>query len=280
MAASGQSRAASLASSKAKGGTENDGSALRGENEKKRASASDPTAGPHIVVTDLRKAAARKSELSDKARSEKAEAAAGAANPSSDASREAGRESSRELFVDLGRGSGSARSDFPGDAGGSRETAGAPSSDFSALLAEKLRDSYNGEIVKTAHIVLKDGDSGSIRLRLNPESLGSVKIELNLSDNHISGKIVVESDEAKNAFEKSMADLRDAFAEGGFETASFEVLVGQGGGGQEGGRNGAFADSNEPFWSERRSAEAFGSSLTKADAPIRGSRDGAVDILA
>jgi flagellar protein FlbC len=116
-----------------------------------------------------------------------------------------------------------------------------------------MRDSWNGEIVKSAHIVLRDGDSGTIRLRLRPESLGNVKIELNLSDNNISGKIIVESDEAKSAFERNMAELADAFKSGGFESARLEVSVGSGaGGGPSQGEAGA-----GPFYSERlRSAAA------------------------
>ena len=60
---------------------------------------------------------------------------------------------------------------------------------------------------KAAQIVLKDGDAGLIRLRLEPETLGGVKIELKLTEKHISGTIVVESDEAKSAFEGNMNAL-------------------------------------------------------------------------
>ena len=102
--------------------------------------------------------------------------------------------------------------------------------DFQSALAERLRDAWNGEIVQSAHIVLKDGDAGTIRLRLKPESLGNVKIELNLSDNNISGRITVESDEAKSAFERNMNELADAFKQGGFDSARLEVAVGGGSG--------------------------------------------------
>ena len=67
-------------------------------------------------------------------------------------------------------------------------------------------------------MVLRNGDAGLIRLRLEPESLGGVKIELKMTEKQISGKIIVESDIAGEAFRSSIDALKDAFAESGFET--------------------------------------------------------------
>ena len=125
--------------------------------------------------------------------------------------------------------------------------------------------------------MLKNGDSGLIRLRLKPESLGDVKIELNLSDKNISGKIVVQSDEAKHAFERNMNDLADAFRQGGFDSARLEVSVGSGS--QQGNQGTANGDSGSPFYSGR---------LRSVIAPVASNfpnvwntpRYGAVDILA
>jgi flagellar hook-length control protein FliK len=88
-----------------------------------------------------------------------------------------------------------------------------------------LRDGGSMDIVRSAQIVLKDGDAGLIRLRLEPESLGGVKIELKMADKQISAKIIVESDLAGEAFRSSLDSLRDAFASSGFETTSIEVEV-------------------------------------------------------
>ena len=118
------------------------------------------------------------------------------------------------------------------------------------MLADRLREAWNGEIVQSARIVLKDGDAGTIRLRLRPESLGNVKIELNLSENNISGRILVESDKAKSAFERNMNQLADAFKQGGFDSASLEVAVGGGSGGGS-SRDSSWKGSPEPFFSER-----------------------------
>ena len=145
---------------------------------------------------------------------------------------------------------------------------------FSDILAKHISDAGAQDIVKAAHIVLRDGDSGMIRLRLEPESLGNVKIELKMTEKNITGRIVVETEEARNAFEKSLSGLREAFAEGGFETASLEVSVG-GGQAEEGGepRN----SDGEPFFTER--LRDFDRSLPTVPASSYG-RDGMVDIWA
>jgi hypothetical protein len=178
----------------------------------------------------------------------------------------------RELTLD-GRGVSADRSRGSGDAPWTPPA----HSDFRALLAERLQNAWNTEIVQSARIVLRDGDSGTIRLRLKPESLGNVKIELNLTDNNISGRIVVESDEAKSAFERNMSELADAFRRGGFESASLQVSVGSGSG--SGGRpSGGTEDL--PFYSERLRA-AVESSAEPSTASAAFTRQGlTVDMLA
>lgn len=112
---------------------------------------------------------------------------------------------------------------------------------FSDILARHLENASQ-DIVKTAQIVLQDNDSGVIRMRLEPETLGGVKIELKLADKKISGTIVVESDIVQAAFKDSYAALRDAFNSQGFELTQLNVDV----------RNGNSSSYNEkqPFFAE------------------------------
>ncbi len=147
---------------------------------------------------------------------------------------------------------------------------------MSESLASRLRDGAT-DIVRSAQIVLRDGDSGLIRLRLEPESLGGVKIELKMTEKQISGKIVVESDIAGEAFRSSLDALKDAFAESGFETTSLEVEVRNGMAyGAEAGNHGTDGTANDggPYWSE---------SLRQLDdavpTVISRSRDGLLDFL-
>lgn len=144
---------------------------------------------------------------------------------------------------------------------------------FSELLAARLKSGGSADIVRAAQVVLRDGDLGVIRLRLEPESLGGVKIELKMAEKQISGRIVVESDLAGEAFRSSLDSLKDAFAASGFETTSLEVEVrggNQGGGEQTDGR----LEQGGPYWSSRfRELEA---AVPPADAYAP---DSAVDLV-
>jgi flagellar hook-length control protein FliK len=219
-----------------------------------------------VSVLDLRRSSAGRNRAVEASRTEAGEGA-----PPSREENPVRKEIVRELGLVTAQAGSGERTAQADKAAVPARTSG----DFSSMLAERLREAWNGEIVQAAHIVLKDGGAGTIRLKLRPESLGDVKIELNLSDKSISGKIVVESDEAKSAFERNMAELADAFRQGGFESASLEVSVGSGSGKGSG-------DSGQPgpapFFSERlRAADAAGG---PSAAGVYARRGNAVDIFA
>lgn len=118
---------------------------------------------------------------------------------------------------------------------------------FSAMLSQELKNNA-ADFVKTGQIVLRDNNSGLIRLTLHPESLGNVKISLELSgDRTISGKIVVSSQEAYDAFNENLDGLSDAFVEGGFESAGFD-LSWSGEGSDSSSQNEALAKVVSPFY--------------------------------
>ncbi len=101
-------------------------------------------------------------------------------------------------------------------------TEGVPRSDFASMLSKEISTNA-GEFVRAGSIVLQDNNKGSINLILRPEELGNVKIKLELSDNQISAKIVVATQEAYEAFKQNMNDLKNAFAASGFETNGFDL---------------------------------------------------------
>jgi flagellar hook-length control protein FliK len=156
-----------------------------------------------------------------------------------------------------------------------RETPAASNQTFADALASRLQTGAS-DIVRSAQIVLQHGDSGIIRLRLDPDSLGGVKIELKMTEKQISGKIIVESDIAGEAFRSSLDALKDAFAESGFETTALEVEVrnDMASGTENGNGNGERGDNDGPYWSR---------SLRELDAavPVLASagRDGLLDVL-
>ena len=102
---------------------------------------------------------------------------------------------------------------------------GVSKADFASMLSKELSTSA-GDIVKTGSIVLQNNGKGSINLILHPEQLGNVKIKLELSENQISGKIVVASREAYEAFKENISVIKEAFAASGFETGGFELAWG------------------------------------------------------
>jgi len=90
---------------------------------------------------------------------------------------------------------------------------------------ERLREMAGSELVRATSLVLKDG-GGEIRLVLKPESLGSVRIRMNVVDNAIEGRIIVDSSAVKHVFDGSVDALRRALTAEGFQTGSLQVSVG------------------------------------------------------
>ena len=112
---------------------------------------------------------------------------------------------------------------------GSKET------NFSAMLSNQLQNNAT-ELVQTGSIILRDGNVGTINLILHPEELGNVKISLELNDKMVSAQIKVASEEAFQAFKESIASLKQAFADSGFDTGSFDLSWAGNGQQQQGGQ--------------------------------------------
>jgi flagellar hook-length control protein FliK len=93
------------------------------------------------------------------------------------------------------------------------------------MLARELHQNFNGDIVRHASMALRDGGEGTIKINLKPESLGNVKIRLEMTENKITGIIQVESEEALNAFRKELSSLEQAFRESGFTSADLNLTL-------------------------------------------------------
>jgi hypothetical protein len=98
---------------------------------------------------------------------------------------------------------------------------------------ERLREMAGSELMRATGIILRDG-GGEIRLVLKPESLGSIRIRMNLVDNAIEGRIIVENPAVKQVLDGSLDSLARALTAQGFQSASLEVAVG--GQGSDNGR--------------------------------------------
>jgi len=106
--------------------------------------------------------------------------------------------------------------------------------DFSGQLDKLLKGDLGKEIVKQTGIVVKDDGKGEIRLVLQPERLGKVRIRLELDDNHIAAKILVENKSIREVFEHNLEHLARTFREGGFSADSLDVSVQGDGAGRDG----------------------------------------------
>lgn len=124
-----------------------------------------------------------------------------------------------------------------GEAGGKTGSiaSGGKEANFGTMLANQLQ-SNAAEFVRTGSIVLRDGNMGTINLVLHPESLGNVKISLELNDRMVSAQIRVASEEAFMAFKESISSLRQAFSDSGFDTGSFDLSWSGNGQNQQGGQ--------------------------------------------
>jgi hypothetical protein len=142
------------------------------------------------------------------------------------------------------------------------------------MLARELHQNFNGDIVRHASMALRDGGEGTIRIALKPESLGNVKIRLEMAENKITGHIVVESEEALNAFRKEISSLEQAFRDTGFADASLNLsLTADGAGTQE---------QEEPSFAPQMAASLYGDSAghEALSVDVFFGRSGSINILA
>ncbi|MCL2318731.1 MAG: flagellar hook-length control protein FliK, partial [Treponema sp.] len=125
---------------------------------------------------------------------------------------------------------------------------------FEDTLARELRGGLSTDIVRDAAVIVRNGGEGTIRLSLRPASLGDVKIRLEMTENKITGHIIVESNEALRAFERELPVLEKAFRDSGFSETNLEMSLAQDGRnfGEQGRRQEADLDALMPVLAASR----------------------------
>jgi flagellar hook-length control protein FliK len=161
---------------------------------------------------------------------------------------EAGAQNVAEISLDL-LPDGAKPFDMPIDTSEARSTT------FENLLARELSQHLNSDIVQQAQVLLHDGDAGTIKLSLRPESLGIVKVRLEMVENRITGRIIVESNDALRAFDREIQSLEQAFRDSGFSGVSlYTALASDSGQNSEGNWQ---QQENVAFFSERLAAGQY-----------------------
>ena len=100
---------------------------------------------------------------------------------------------------------------------------------FEEALARELRSGLSTDMVRDATLILRNGGEGTIRLSLKPASMGDVKVRLEMTENKITGHIIVESSEALRAFERELPVLEKAFKDSGFSETNLQMSLAQDG---------------------------------------------------
>lgn len=93
-------------------------------------------------------------------------------------------------------------------------------------LARRLNGDLGSSIVRQAKIMLKESGNAEIRLIIRPPELGRVRINMQMENGHIAGRILVDNGSVREVLEQNLAALERAFQDAGLEVGDFEVSTG------------------------------------------------------
>ncbi len=93
-------------------------------------------------------------------------------------------------------------------------------------LSRRLNGDLGANIVRQAKIMLSEADKAEIRLIIRPPELGRVRINLQMENGHIAGRILVDNGSVREVIEQNLPALQRAFAEAGLDVGEFDVASG------------------------------------------------------
>lgn len=95
----------------------------------------------------------------------------------------------------------------------------------SSYTQQTFKQSFD-QMIKSIKL-LNEGGVKQVEIKLQPEHLGKVKIELSVENNNVTAKIVSDSEAAKQLIESNFNQLKSSLEEQGVKIAGFEVSVNQ-----------------------------------------------------
>ena len=81
------------------------------------------------------------------------------------------------------------------------------------------------EIIDKAKITIRDSRNGSFTVKLNPQELGNVNVNLIMKNGIITGKFLVDNEDVKNVLLNNLQELKFQLQEAGIEVGEFSVGV-------------------------------------------------------
>ena len=95
-----------------------------------------------------------------------------------------------------------------------------------AALGRRLNADVGQNIVRQARIMLQESGKAEVRLIIRPPELGRVRIQLQMDNGHIAGRILVDNGSVREVVEQNLPALQRAFEEAGLEMGDLEVSTG------------------------------------------------------
>lgn len=166
----------------------------------------------------------------------------------------------------------------PDPAGGAQPVAGAAAArGLERLTAGRLQaEQVMAELARTVP-ELPDGQY-RLTLRLHPEHLGEVRLELHLNGRDVYAAMEVVSSDARQALESRGEQLRQGLSDAGYNLAGFDVATGEGRQARHGGAEEP-AGWSRPTGRSRGRPEAAAAPAAGV-RPAPGPRSGRLDTLA
>ena len=92
------------------------------------------------------------------------------------------------------------------------------------LKAADFKESLQ-EIIDKAKVTVRDSRNGAFTIRLNPQELGNVNVNLVMENGVITGKFLVDNEDVKTMLLSSLNDLKYQMEEAGISVGEFSVNV-------------------------------------------------------
>jgi len=93
-----------------------------------------------------------------------------------------------------------------------------------ALKASDFKENLQ-EIIDKAKVTVRDSKNGAFTVRLNPQELGNVNVNLIMENGVITGKFLVDNEDVKSMLLSSLNELKYQLEEAGIAVGEFSVNV-------------------------------------------------------